>query len=102
MGIRPAPGYPSCPDHLGKRGIFDLLDVTRSTGMELTKSLAMLPAASVSGWYLSHPDAIYFGIGKIGQDQVQDYARRADITVEEAERWLSPNLSYQPRVTADR
>ncbi len=95
-GIRPAPGYPACPEHTEKRTIFALLDAERVTGMTLTESYAMLPAASVSGWYFSHPAAQYFGLGRIGRDQVADYARRKGMTVAEAERWLSPNLAYDP------
>jgi 5-methyltetrahydrofolate--homocysteine methyltransferase len=94
VGIRPAPGYPACPDHTEKRTLFELLDVTKRTGITLTESFAMWPAASVSGWYFSHPDSIYFGVGKIGKDQVEDYARRKGMTVAEAERWLAPNLAY--------
>ncbi len=95
-GIRPAPGYPACPDHSQKQVLFDLLDVTATLGIKLTESLAMQPAASVCGWYFSHPRAIYFGVGKIGRDQVEDYAKRRGIGVEAAERWLAPNLSYEP------
>ena len=96
VGIRPAPGYPACPDHTEKRTLFELLDVEESIGVALTESCAMTPAASVSGWYLSHPDARYFGVGRIGRDQVADYARRKGWTLEEAERWLAPNLGYDP------
>ena len=95
VGIRPAPGYPACPEHSEKQILFDLLDVPQITGITLTETYAMLPAASVAGWYFAHPDAIYFGVGKIGRDQVQDYAARKGMTVEEAERWLSPNLGYR-------
>jgi 5-methyltetrahydrofolate--homocysteine methyltransferase len=94
VGIRPAPGYPACPDHTEKRTLFDLLDVSKNTGITLTESCAMWPAASVSGWYFSHPEAIYFGLGKIGRDQVEDYAARKGMTVKEVERWLRPNLGY--------
>ena len=94
QGIRPAPGYPACPDHPGKRTIFDLLDAP-ALGMELTESLAIHPAASVSGWYFAHPEARYFGVGRVGRDQVEDYAERKGWTVEEAERWLAPNLAYR-------
>ena len=93
-GIRPAPGYPACPDHTEKRFLFDLLKVTDSIGIELTESCAMYPAAAVSGYYFGHPQSKYFGLGKIGKDQVQDYAARKNMTVEEAERWLQPNLNY--------
>jgi 5-methyltetrahydrofolate--homocysteine methyltransferase len=101
VGIRPAPGYPACPEHTEKRGLFDLLDVPANAGITLTESCAMLPAASVSGWYLSHPEAIYFGVGKIGRDQVEDYAIRKRMPIDEAERWLGPNLAYTPVATAD-
>jgi 5-methyltetrahydrofolate--homocysteine methyltransferase len=94
-GIRPAPGYPACPDHTEKRAVFDLLDATRATGITLTESYAMLPAAAVSGWYFSHPESQYFGVGRIGRDQVTDYAARKGWTVAEAERWLAPNLAYE-------
>ncbi|GAA0532364.1 methionine synthase [Chitinophaga japonensis] len=93
-GIRPAPGYPACPEHTEKYKLFDLLDATNNTGITLTESLAMYPAASVSGWYLAHPDSKYFGIGKIEKDQVEDYAQRKGWTLEEAEKWLRPNLEY--------
>ena len=96
VGIRPAPGYPACPDHTQKGVLFDLLDAERQIGVQLTESYAMLPAASVAGWYFAHPEAHYFGVGRIGRDQVVDYARRTSIPVEEAERWLSPNLGYDP------
>jgi 5-methyltetrahydrofolate--homocysteine methyltransferase len=95
QGIRPAPGYPACPDHTEKRTLFELLDVERKTGIALTESFAMTPTAAVSGWYFWHPEARYFGVGKIGRDQVEDYARRKGMTVGEAERWLSPNLGYE-------
>jgi 5-methyltetrahydrofolate--homocysteine methyltransferase len=94
QGIRPAPGYPACPDHTGKEIIFRLLEVEKNTGIYLTESLAMYPAAAVSGWYFAHPQAKYFGLGKIGKDQVEDYATRKGIPFEEAERWLSPALNY--------
>ena len=92
-GIRPAPGYPACPDHLEKLTIWEVLEVEQRIGVKLTESLAMWPAASVSGYYFAHPDARYFGLGKIGQDQLEDYARRKGISLEEATRWLSPNLA---------
>ncbi len=95
-GIRPAPGYPACPDHSEKATLFGLLDATKATGVALTESFAMLPAASVAGWYFSHPDAHYFGVGRIGKDQVADYADRRGMPVREAERWLAPNLAYDP------
>ena len=95
-GIRPAPGYPACPDHTEKGPLFDLLGATAAIGVSLTESFAMTPTAAVSGYYLSHPQARYFGIGKVGRDQVEDYARRKGTTVGEAERWLAPNLAYVP------
>jgi 5-methyltetrahydrofolate--homocysteine methyltransferase len=94
-GIRPAFGYPACPDHSLKRRVFDLLEA-RELGMDLTEHGAMLPAASVSGLYLQHPEARYFNVGQIGKDQVEDYARRLGESVLEAERWLRPNLAYDP------
>ncbi len=96
QGIRPAPGYPAQPDHTEKATLFSLLDATAATGVELTESFAMTPPASVSGLYFSHPDAHYFGVGKIGRDQVADYARRKGWDVKLAERWLSPILNYDP------
>ena len=97
-GIRPAPGYPACPDHTEKRTLFELLDAKRRIGVRLTESCAMQPASSVSGWYFAHPRARYFGIGRVGRDQVEDYARRKGWTVAEAEQWLAPNLGYDPEV----
>jgi 5-methyltetrahydrofolate--homocysteine methyltransferase len=94
-GIRPAPGYPACPDHTEKRTLFTLLGA-EPLGIRLTESFAMLPAASVSGWYFGHPQSRYFAVGKIGRDQVADYARRKGMTLAQAERWLSPNLAYEP------
>jgi 5-methyltetrahydrofolate--homocysteine methyltransferase len=91
-GIRPAPGYPACPDHTEKGEIFRLLDATHAAGISLTESFAMLPAAAVSGYYLSHPAAAYFGVGRIGRDQLEDYARRKAMPLDEAERWLAPVL----------
>jgi len=93
-GIRPAPGYPACPDHTEKRKLFAMLDATRQTGTILTESLAMYPASSVSGWYIAHPESKYFGVGKIERDQVADYAARKGMSVEEAEKWLRPVLEY--------
>ena len=93
-GIRPAPGYPACPDHSEKTLIFDLLAAEDNTGVSLTENCAMLPAAAVSGWYFSHPRSKYFGVGKLGRDQVADYARRKGFSVAEVERWLAPNLGY--------
>jgi 5-methyltetrahydrofolate--homocysteine methyltransferase len=94
MGIRPAPGYPACPDHTEKRKLFNMLDATRQTGIILTESLAMYPASSVSGWYLANPESKYFGVGKIEKDQVVDYAARKQMSLEEVERWLRPVLEY--------
>jgi 5-methyltetrahydrofolate--homocysteine methyltransferase len=94
LGIRPAPGYPACPDHTEKRKLFDMLNATREAGITLTESLAMYPASSVSGWYFANPESKYFGIGKIEKDQVIDYAARKEMPVEEVERWLRPNLDY--------
>lgn len=94
QGIRPAPGYPACPDHTEKKVIFDLLQAEKEAGIQLTESMAMYPASSVSGYYFSHPEARYFGLGKIDRDQIQDYARRKGMPVEEIERWLAPVLGY--------
>ncbi len=99
-GIRPAPGYPACPDHTEKSKLWTLLDVERSVGIQLTDSFAMYPTAAVSGWYFSHPDARYFAVGKIDRDQVEDYAKRKGMSLGEAERWLAPNLGYEPRSRA--
>jgi 5-methyltetrahydrofolate--homocysteine methyltransferase len=95
-GIRPAPGYPACPDHTEKDGLFRLLDAPARCGVTLTETFAMDPPAAVSGWYFAHPAARYFGLGKIGRDQVEDYAARKGWTLAEAERWLGPNLAYAP------
>jgi 5-methyltetrahydrofolate--homocysteine methyltransferase len=94
IGIRPAPGYPAQPDHTEKPILFKLLDVEKSTGIHLTESMAMIPTAAVSGLYFSHPEAHYFGLGKITRDQVEDYAKRKQMSLEDAERWLGPALSY--------
>jgi len=94
-GIRPAPGYPACPEHTEKQTIWELLDVEAATGIQLTESMAMWPGAAVSGLYFSHPRSRYFVLGRLGRDQVEDYARRKGWTVDEAERWLSPNLGYR-------
>ena len=91
-GIRPAPGYPACPDHTEKIKLFELLNVTENIGIELTESLAMNPPASVCGWYIAHPQSHYFGLGKIGKDQLEDYAKRKEMNMEDAERWLRPVL----------
>jgi 5-methyltetrahydrofolate--homocysteine methyltransferase len=100
-GIRPAPGYPAQPDHTEKRTLFDLLKAEQATGLKLTESCAMWPAAAVSGLYFAHPEARYFGVGKIGRDQVGDYAARKGWTVEETERWLAPILNYDPKLVAE-
>jgi 5-methyltetrahydrofolate--homocysteine methyltransferase len=92
-GIRPAPGYPACPEHSEKGPLFDLLHATENTGLKLTESYAMWPAAAVSGFYFSHPQSQYFAVAKIGRDQLEDYARRKGWDVETAEKWLAPNLA---------
>jgi 5-methyltetrahydrofolate--homocysteine methyltransferase len=99
-GIRPAPGYPACPDHSEKAALWGLLDPERSAGIRLTESFAMFPTAAVSGWYFSHPEARYFGVGQIDRDQTESYAQRKGMSMEEAERWLAPNLGYDPSVKA--
>ncbi len=102
-GIRPAPGYPACPEHTEKALLWQLIDPATNAGITLTDSFAMLPTAAVSGWYFSHPDSKYFGVGKLNRDQVEDYARRKGMTLEQAQRWLAPNLGYdseEPRKTA--
>jgi 5-methyltetrahydrofolate--homocysteine methyltransferase len=91
-GIRPAPGYPACPDHTEKIKLFDLLNATENIGIEMTESLAMNPPASVCGWYIAHPQSHYFGLGKIDKDQLKDYAKRKGMSLEEAEKWLRPVL----------
>ena len=95
-GVRPAPGYPACPDHTEKGTLFALLDAPGNAGMALTESYAMLPTAAVSGYYFAHPDAQYFVVGRLTREQVEDYARRKGWTLAEAERWLAPNLDYDP------
>ncbi|EQD69544.1 5-methyltetrahydrofolate S-homocysteine methyltransferase [mine drainage metagenome] len=95
-GIRPAPGYPACPDHTEKSTLFRLLDATATAGIELTESFAMVPTAAVSGWYFSHPQSQYFVVGRLARDQIEDYARRKSWTQDEAERWLAPWLDYDP------
>lgn len=95
-GIRPAPGYPACPDHTEKAPLFELLDPDGNCGVTLTEHYAMFPTAAVSGWYFAHPEAKYFAVGKIQKDQVESYAQRKGISLEEAERWLMPNLAYEP------
>jgi 5-methyltetrahydrofolate--homocysteine methyltransferase len=96
VGIRPAPGYPACPEHTEKQTLWELLDVQANAGIELTESMAMWPGAAVSGWYFSHPQSQYFVVGRLAQDQVADYASRKGWTMQEAERWLAPNLGYNP------
>jgi 5-methyltetrahydrofolate--homocysteine methyltransferase len=91
-GIRPAPGYPACPDHTEKYKLFHLLGGQEATGIQLTESLAMYPASSVCGWYLAHPESKYFGVGKIEKDQLEDYVKRKGISVEEGTKWLRPIL----------
>ena len=95
-GIRPAPGYPACPDHTEKATLFKLLDATNKAGITLTESFAMWPSAAVSGWYFSHPEARYFGVGRVQRDQVADYANRKGMPLDQMERWLAPNLAYDP------
>ena len=94
-GIRPAFGYPACPDHTEKRKLFDLLGAETAAGISLTESYAMTPAAAVSGIYLAHPLSRYFSVGRLGRDQVEDYAARKGMSIDEAERWLRPNLGYE-------
>jgi 5-methyltetrahydrofolate--homocysteine methyltransferase len=94
QGIRPAPGYPACPDHTEKALLWKLIDPEQNAGIRLTESYAMYPAAAVSGWYFSHPSSRYFGLGKINEDQVHDYAKRKGMDVKTIERWLSPVLGY--------
>jgi len=96
QGIRPAPGYPACPEHTEKGLLWELLKVEENIGMELTSSYAMWPGAAVSGWYFAHPDAKYFAVAKLAKDQVLDYASRKGMTLPQAERWLSANLDYEP------
>ncbi|MDI3260543.1 MAG: vitamin B12 dependent-methionine synthase activation domain-containing protein, partial [Sinobacteraceae bacterium] len=96
VGIRPAPGYPACPEHTEKQTLWRLLDVERNAGIKLTESMAMWPGASVSGWYFAHPQAQYFVVGRIQKDQVEDYARRKGWDLRTAEKWLAPNLAYEP------
>ena len=96
QGIRPAPGYPACPDHTEKATLFELLQAPENAGIELTEHFAMFPTAAVSGWYFAHPESKYFAVGKIGVDQVEDYAERKGISKAEAERWLAPSLAYDP------
>ena len=100
QGIRPAPGYPACPDHTEKWTLFNLIEGEKNTGIHLTESLAMYPTAAVCGYYFAHPESKYFPVGKINKDQVEDYARRKDMTIAEVERWLSPVLAYEPEMVA--
>ena len=95
LGIRPAPGYPACPDHTEKIKLFELLGGEKTTGILLTESLAMFPASSVCGWYFANPESKYFGVGKIDKDQVREYAQRKKMPLEEIERWLRPVLEYE-------
>jgi 5-methyltetrahydrofolate--homocysteine methyltransferase len=94
QGIRPAPGYPACPDHTEKPDLFRILNASEVTGVDLTESMAMTPTAAVSGWYFAHPDSKYFGVGKIAKDQVESLAERKGLSFEEMEKWLGPNLGY--------
>ena len=96
QGIRPAPGYPACPDHTEKSTLWRLLDAEQNAGIQLTESFAMVPTAAVSGWYFAHPQARYFGLGKINRDQLENYARRKGLSIQDAERWLGPSLGYDP------
>ena len=98
-GIRPAPGYPALPDHTEKRPLFDLLCAEMTAGINLTENFAMYPAASVSGFYFSHPESKYFAVGKIDRGQIEDYSRRKGMDLRLVERWLSPNLNYDPDAT---
>jgi 5-methyltetrahydrofolate--homocysteine methyltransferase len=95
QGIRPAPGYPACPDHTEKGTLFRVLEATERTGIRITESFAMVPTAAVSGYYFWRPESQYFGVGKIERDQVESYARRKGVSQTEAERWLAPNLNYE-------
>jgi 5-methyltetrahydrofolate--homocysteine methyltransferase len=94
-GIRPAPGYPACPDHSQKPELFRLLNAGQNAGMSLTEGFAMLPTAAVSGYYFAHPDSAYFGVARIGSDQVEDFAVRRGVPMAQAEKWLRPNLGYE-------
>ena len=95
-GIRPAPGYPACPEHSEKGALFQLLDAPGNASMSLTESFAMLPTAAVSGYYFSHPDSQYFVVGRVSKEQVEDYAKRKGVSLVQAERWLASNLDYDP------
>jgi len=94
QGIRPAPGYAACPDHTEKATLWELLQVEKNTGITLTESYAMFPTASVCGWYFAHPDSRYFGVGRIGKDQLESLAKRKGYTIQELEKWLAVNLNY--------
>lgn len=96
QGTRPAPGYPACPEHTEKAKIWQLLNVENRIGMKLTDAYAMWPGASVSGWYFSHPESKYFAVAQIQKDQVEDYAKRRGMSMSDVERWLAPNLGYEP------
>jgi 5-methyltetrahydrofolate--homocysteine methyltransferase len=96
-GIRPAPGYPACPDHTEKRTLWSLLDAEKNAGIKLTENCAMWPGSSVSGFYFAHPESRYFAVGKLGADQVADYAKRKGMSLAETERWLGPWLNYAPK-----
>jgi 5-methyltetrahydrofolate--homocysteine methyltransferase len=100
-GIRPAAGYPSCPDHTEKATLWRLLDVEKNAGIKLTESFAMWPGSSVSGLYFAHPESKYFAVGKVDRDQVLDYHRRKGMTLQEVERWLGPYLNYDPLNTTE-
>jgi len=102
QGIRPAPGYPAQPDHTEKLTLFNLLEAEKHTGITLTESMAMFPTAAVCGLYLAHPESYYFGVGKIQRDQVEDYARRKGMEVDDAERWLGSILAYDPVAFAEK
>ena len=93
-GIRPAPGYPACPDHSQKPELFRLLNASQNTGLTLTESFAMIPISAVSGYYIAHPEAEYFGVARIGRDQVEDYAKRRSLPIEQAEKYLRANIGY--------
>ena len=95
QGIRPAPGYPACPEHSEKRVLFDLLNAEEKSGIKLTENFAMYPAASVSGYYFAHPMSQYFNLGKVGEDQVEDYAGRKGVSKQQVETWLNANLNYK-------
>ena len=99
QGIRPAPGYPACPDHSEKQTLFELLAVEKKIGIKLTENYAMWPTAAVSGFYFSHPQSRYFGVSKIQRDQVEDYARRKNMNEVEVEKWLAPVLGYEPNIS---